>query len=63
MKSLVLDFVLQLRKSYLYLVHGLPVAHELKKTNIISLQIMQGNETITLAELACLVWSRREPRI
>lgn len=35
---------------YLYLVHGLPVAHELEKTNIVSVQIMQGNETVTLTD-------------
>ncbi|AKB35520.1 hypothetical protein MSSAC_0930 [Methanosarcina siciliae C2J] len=33
---------------YFYFAHGLPVAHELEKTNIVSVQIMQGNETITL---------------
>ncbi|AKB37879.1 hypothetical protein MSSAC_3289 [Methanosarcina siciliae C2J] len=33
---------------YFYLAHGLPVAHELEKTNIISVQIVQGNETINL---------------
>lgn len=34
--------------AYFYLVHGLPVAQELEKTNIVSVQIMQENKTITL---------------
>ncbi|KKH45569.1 hypothetical protein [Methanosarcina sp. 1.H.A.2.2] len=33
---------------YFYLAHGLPVAQELEKTNIVSVQIVQGNETINL---------------
>ena len=33
---------------YFYLVHGLPVAQELEKTNTVSVQIMQENKTITL---------------
>ncbi|AAM05109.1 TPA: hypothetical protein HA338_03030 [Methanosarcina acetivorans] len=33
---------------YFYLAHGLPVAYELEKTNIVSVQIVQGNETINL---------------
>lgn len=35
---------------YFYFAHGLPVAHELEKTNIVSVQIIQGNETITLTD-------------
>lgn len=35
---------------YFYLVHGLPVAQELEKTNIVSVQIMQGNKTINLTD-------------
>lgn len=33
---------------YFYLAHGLPVAHELEKTNIVSVQIVQGKETVNL---------------
>lgn len=35
---------------YFYFAHGLPVAHELEKANVESVQIMQGNETITLTD-------------
>ncbi|WP_440947885.1 hypothetical protein ACSAZL_06470 [Methanosarcina sp. T3] len=46
--SLVITTIILL--VYFYLVHGLPIAHELEQTNIVSVQIMQGNETITLTD-------------
>jgi len=33
---------------YFYFAHGLPVAHELERASAVSVQIMQGNETVTL---------------
>ncbi|KKG00837.1 hypothetical protein DU40_15220 [Methanosarcina mazei] len=35
---------------YFYFAHGLPVAHELERANVASVQIIQGNETITLTD-------------
>ncbi len=35
---------------YFYLAHGFPVVHELERENIASVQLMQGNETITLTD-------------
>lgn len=35
---------------YFYFAHGLPVAHELERANVETVQIMQGNETITLTD-------------
>jgi hypothetical protein len=35
---------------YFYFAHGLPVVHELERANVESVQIMQGNETITLTD-------------
>ncbi|MCC4772063.1 hypothetical protein FXV91_18415 [Methanosarcina sp. DH2] len=35
---------------YFYFAHGLPAAHELEIANVVSVQIMQGNETITLTD-------------
>lgn len=35
---------------YFYLVHGIPVVQELEKMNIVSVQIIHGNETITLTD-------------
>ncbi|HIH74662.1 MAG TPA: hypothetical protein HA306_05480 [Methanosarcina sp.] len=36
--------------AYFYFAHGLPVAHELERANVVSVQIVQGNETITLTD-------------
>jgi hypothetical protein len=35
---------------YFYLAHGFPVVHELERESIVSVQLMQGNETITLTD-------------
>ena len=35
---------------YFYLAHGFPLVHEMGRDNIASVQIMQGNETITLTD-------------